>query len=203
MILHAIVTDPARAAWAAANGATVVQLRLKETSTEERVRIGARAREAVGGGATLVMNDDVAAAIALGIPVHLGQEDPGVERARRARIPFGRSAGGLGVALRAEAEGALYVGAGPVWETPSKPGAGGAIGLAGLAEICAALRIPVVAIGGVDASNAAACIEAGARGVAVIRAVSELPHLRSVLDAALAGVGRGREPVPGGSGSAA
>jgi thiamine-phosphate pyrophosphorylase len=185
VILHAIVTDPARAAWAAANGATVVQLRLKETTTAERIRVGAAALERIGGGAMVVMNDDVEAATALGITVHLGQEDPGVERARAAGIPWGRSTGTVDEARQAEAEGALYVGAGPVWETPSKPEAGPAIGLGGLAEICAAVGIPVVGIGGVDASNAAACIAAGARGVAVIRAVSELPHLRTVVDAAL------------------
>ncbi len=189
MILHAIVTDPVRAAWAAANGATVVQLRLKEMSTEERIRIGRDALERVAGGAMLVMNDDVEAAIALRIPVHLGQEDPGVEQAREAGIPFGRSAGAVGEARQAEAEGALYVGAGPVRETPSKLDAGVAIGLAGLAEICRGVSIPVVAIGGVDASNAAECVRAGAQGVAVIRAVSELPHLRTVLDAAFAKVG--------------
>jgi thiamine-phosphate pyrophosphorylase len=186
VILHALVTDPARAAWAAANGASVVQLRLKEATTAERIRAGAAAIRSMGGGAMLVMNDDVEAALALRIPVHLGQDDPGTERARHGGIPWGRSASTVEEARQAEAEGALYVGAGPVWETPSKLDAGAAIGLGGLAAICAGVSVPVVAIGGVDASNAAACIGAGARGVAVIRAVSELPHLRTVLDAALA-----------------
>jgi thiamine-phosphate pyrophosphorylase len=131
------------------------------------------------------MNDDVAAAAELGCAVHLGQGDRGVEAARRAGIAFGRSTGSVEEARRAEAEGALYVGAGAVWETPSKADAGPAIGLDGLGAICRAVRLPVIAIGGVDSTNTASCIAAGAAGVAVIRAVTELPLLRAVLDAAL------------------
>ena len=133
------------------------------------------------------MNDDVEAAAALDISVHLGQGDPGVERARQAGIAFGRSARTVEEAREAEAKGARYVGAGPVWTTPSKADAGPGIGLDGLAAICAAVSIPVIAIGGVDAGNATWCVAAGAGGVAVIRAVIELPHLRAVVDAARRG----------------
>jgi thiamine-phosphate diphosphorylase len=187
MILHAIVADAATAGWAARHGATVVQLRLKDAPTSERVRVGHEVVAAVGDLAMVVMNDDAAAAAALGIAVHLGQEDPGLELARLAGIPHGRSTASPEEARRAEAEGALYAGAGAVWETPSKADAGPAIGLEGLGAVCRAVRIPVVAIGGVDATNAAACIAAGAAGVAVIRAVQELPLLRSVVESALAG----------------
>ena len=62
---------------------------------------------------------------------------------------------------------------GPVWATPSKLDADPPIGLAGLRAICAAVAVPVVAIGGIDAANAGACIEAGAAGVAVIRAATD------------------------------
>ncbi len=195
MILHALVADAGSAAWAARNGATVVQLRLKGVSTAERVRVGRQAIAGVGGLALIVLNDDLEAAQALGVAVHLGLDDPGVEIARRAGIPFGRSAGSREEARAAEAEGALYIGAGPVWATPSKPDAGPAIGLDGLGAICHAVGIPVVAIGGVDLTNAAACIAAGAAGVAAIRAVAELPRLRAALDAALeaaGAAGRGR-----------
>jgi thiamine-phosphate pyrophosphorylase len=77
------------------------------------------------------------------------------------------------------------VGAGPVWATPSKPDADPAIGLEGLAEICRAVSIPVVAIGGVDVFNAADCIRAGAAGVAVVRAARDARALRAAIDAAL------------------
>ena len=191
MILHAIVADAGTAAWAARNGASVVQLRLKDVPTAQRVRVGRQVIAEVGELAMIVLNDDLEAAQALGVAVHLGQDDPGVERARRAGIPFGRSAGSPNQARTAEAEGALYIGAGPVWETPSKADAGPAIGLDGLSAICRAVGTPVVAIGGVDLTNAAACIAAGAAGVAVIRAVTELPHLRAALDAAVEEAGTG------------
>ena len=186
MILHALVADAAGAGWAARNGATVVQLRLKDVTTAERVRVGREVIAAAGDLALVVMNDDVAAAIALGCTVHLGQGDEGVAAARQAGIDFGRSAASVEEAREAEREGALYVGAGAVWETPSKTDTGPAIGLDGLGDVCRAVRLPVVAIGGVDSTNAAACIAAGAAGVAVIRAVGELPGLRAVLDTALA-----------------
>ena len=95
------------------------------------------------------------------------------------------SAAGPDEARAGEAQGAGYVGAGPVWATPSKPDADPAIGLDGLAEICRAVSVPVVAIGGIDASNAADCIRAGAAGVAVIRAAADAERLRAAIDAAL------------------
>ena len=164
----------------------MVQLRLKDVDTAERVRAGGEVLAGLGDPAMIVINDDVEAAARLGVSVHLGQEDPGVERARRMGVGFGRSASSVDEARRAEAEGAFYVGAGAVWETPSKSDAGPAIGLAGLAAICRSVDLPVIAVGGIDTSNAAACIEAGASGVAVIRAVRELPMLRTVLESTLA-----------------
>src|SRR6266511_98073 len=81
-------------------------------------------------------------------------------------------------------QGADYIGAGPVWETPSKLDAGSAIGLDGLAAICEAVRVPVVAIGGIDASTAGDCISAGAKGVAVVRASADARGVRAAVDAA-------------------
>ena len=73
---------------------------------------------------------------------------------------------------------------GPIWPTPSKDDAAEPLGLDELARICAAVTAPVVAIGGIDASNAADCIRAGAAGVAVIRAATD-PALRKAVDEAL------------------
>ena len=182
MKLHALVSDAATARSAVAAGATVVQLRLKGAPTEEVVALG---RELADLDAQLVVNDDVDAALTLGCGVHLGQTDLGVERAVAAGIPLGISARTRREAAVAEFSGATYIGAGPVWATPSKPDAADPIGLDGLREVCLAVTVPVVAIGGVDASNAGECIRAGASGVAVIRAVSELAALRGAVDAAL------------------
>jgi thiamine-phosphate pyrophosphorylase len=180
MKVHAIVADLDTARQAVAAGATVVQLRVK-APTAEVVERGRGIRELA---ATFVVNDDVEAAIALGADgVHLGQGDSGANAARAAGLLLGRSVSTLAQALAADAD---YLCAGPVWETPSKGDADPAIGLDGLREICAAVEIPVVAIGGIDASNAGECILAGAAGVAVIRAATD-PGLRRAVDAAVAG----------------
>jgi thiamine-phosphate pyrophosphorylase len=180
--LHVLVDELETARRAVSEGATVVQLRLKDVPTAEVVERGRPFREL---GATFVVNDDVEAALQLGADgVHLGRTDEGAERALSAGLTLGLSAAGVEEAVKAERRGAAYVGAGPVWATPSKPDADPAIGLAGLHAICEAVSIPVVAIGGVDASNAAACIGAGAAGVAVIRAAKDARALREAIDAA-------------------
>ena len=183
MRLHAIVEDLEAARAAVAGGATVVQLRRKGASTDELVEAGSPIRELP---VTFVVNDDVEAAIRLCADgVHLGREDRGAERALAAGLLVGLSAAAVAEAQAAERAGVTYVGAGPVWATPSKPDADPAIGLEGLREICAAVEIPVVAIGGVDASNAGDCIRAGAAGVAVIRAATGTAALHAEIDAAL------------------
>jgi thiamine-phosphate pyrophosphorylase len=179
MKVHAIVRDLEGARWAVTAGATVVQLRIK-VETEQIVRRGRGLREL---GVTFIVNDDVEAAVELHADgVHLGQADAGSERARRAGLMLGRSVSSIAQALETDAD---YLGAGPVWDSPSKEDADPAIGLSGLKAICEAVSLPVVAIGGIDATNAADCIRAGAAGVAVIRAASD-PALRQAVDEALA-----------------
>ena len=183
MRLHAIVEDLETAEVAVAGGATVVQLRRKDAGTDELVALGQPFRELP---ATFVVNDDVEAAVRLGADgVHLGREDPGAERALEDGLMLGLSAATVDQAIEAEHAEATYIGVGPVWATPSKPDADPPIGLDGLREICAAVGVPVVAIGGIDATNAADCIRAGAAGVAVIRAARDAAALRAEIDAAL------------------
>jgi thiamine-phosphate pyrophosphorylase len=174
--LHVLVEDFETARVAVAGGATVVQLRLKDASTDEVVERGRPFRAL---SATFVVNDDVEAALRLGADgVHLGRGDEGAERALENGLLLGLSAARLDEALDAEARGATYVGAGPIWPTPSKLDADPAIGLDGLREICAAVSIPVVAIGGIDAATAGECVKAGAAGVAVIRAARDAAAIR-------------------------
>jgi thiamine-phosphate pyrophosphorylase len=174
--LHVLVEDLDTARIAVEGGATVVQLRLKDVPTDELVERGRPFRELP---VTFVVNDDVEAAVRLAADgVHLGRRDEGAERALEAGLLLGLSAASVEEARDAEARGAGYVGAGPVWSTPSKTDADPPIGLDGLRAICAAISIPVVAIGGVDASNARACIEVGAAGVAVIRAARDAAAIR-------------------------
>ena len=182
MRLHAVVSDLETARAAVEGGATVVQLRVK-APTEQVVEAGRGFRELP---ATFVVNDDIDAAVELGADgVHLGREDEGAERALAAALLVGVSAASVAEARAGEVGGAAYVGAGPVWATPTKPDADPPIGLEGLAEICRAVSVPVIAIGGVDSSNAAACIQAGAAGVAVVRAATDAAALRAAIDAAL------------------
>jgi thiamine-phosphate pyrophosphorylase len=179
MRLHALVEDLDAARRAVEGSATVVQLRRKQASTEELVEAG---RGFGDLGVTFVVNDDVEAAVRLGADgVHLGQTDEGAERALEAGLLLGLSASTRREAAVAEFRGAGYIGAGPIWATPSKSDAAPAIGLDGLREICQSVSVPVVAIGGIDASNAADCIRAGATGVAVIRALAEIRELAAAL----------------------
>jgi thiamine-phosphate diphosphorylase len=176
--VHALVEDLETARRAIEAGATVVQLRVKAPTAEVVARgLGFR-----GLGATFVVNDDVAAALELGADgVHLGQSDDGAETARRRGLLLGRSATTFEEAVATEAD---YLGVGPIWETPSKEDGAPPLGLDELERICRAVSLPVIAIGGIDASNAAACIRAGVAGVAAIRAATD-PALRQAVDEAL------------------
>lgn len=179
MRVHALIEDLDGAKRAVAAGATVVQLRVKGVSTEELVL---RGRGVSSLGVTFVVNDDVDAAVALAADgVHLGQGDAGAEQARAAGLLLGRSVATVAEAAAADAD---YLGAGPVWATPSKLDAEAPIGLDGLHAICGAASVPVVAIGGIDAGNAGDCIAAGAEGVATIRAAAD-PRVRKAVDEAL------------------
>ena len=188
MRLHALVSDLDTAQAAVEGGATVLQLRLKDSPTQELVAEGLAFRHlAALHGVTFVVNDDCEAAVELGADgVHLGRNDSGAEAAIRAGLMLGTSAANVDEASEGEQLGASYIGAGPVWATPTKPDAAASIGLAGLAEICSAVSIPVVAIGGIDVSNAVDCLSTGAAGVAVVRAAADARSLRAVIDEALA-----------------
>jgi thiamine-phosphate pyrophosphorylase len=184
--LHALVDDLETARLAVEGGATVVQWRLKNVPRVEVVERGRSTRSLCARfGVTFVVNDDIEAALMLGADgVHLGRNDEGAGRAREQGLLLGLSATNLEEARAADGE-ADYIGAGPVWPTPSKADADPAIGLEGLRAICDATTVPVVAIGGIDATNAADCIRAGAVGVAVVRAARDAAAVRAAIDAAL------------------
>jgi thiamine-phosphate pyrophosphorylase len=184
--LHVLVDELETARIAVEGGATVVQWRLKDVPRVDVVERGRATRSLCARhGVPFVVNDDVEAALMLGADgVHLGRDDEGAKTARDHGLMLGLSAATLDEARSADGR-ADYIGAGPVWETPSKPDADPPIGLDGLRELCAAVSTPVVAIGGIDAANAADCIRAGAAGVAVIRAARDAAALRSAIDAAV------------------
>jgi thiamine-phosphate pyrophosphorylase len=186
MRLHALVSDLETARRAVEGGATVIQWRLKDVPRVDVVERGRATRSLCARhGVPFVVNDDLEAALMLGADgVHLGRDDEGAESAKDHGLMLGLSAANLAEARAAE-ERADYIGAGPIWATPSKPDADPPIGLDGLRELCAAVATPVVAIGGVDVSNAADCIRVGAAGVAVIRAATDAAALLRGIDATL------------------
>jgi thiamine-phosphate pyrophosphorylase len=93
---------------------------------------------------------------------------------------FGVSCHSLEAAQVAESFGANYIFFGPVFATPSKAAFGAPQGLDRLAEVCRAVAIPVIAIGGITLQNAASCIHAGAAGLAAIRLFQEA-HLPATI----------------------
>jgi thiamine-phosphate pyrophosphorylase len=192
----------AELAWlVAAGGATLVQLRDKHGSTRAMVEEARAIRENLAPmRVPLLINDRVDVALAAGADgVHVGQSDMAVADARRLLGPdaiIGLSIKTLRQAEEAPIELLNYVGIGGVYATTSKDNPDPPIGVAGLAQISEVFRrrgLPVCAIAGIDAGNAAATIGAGADGVAVISALSRAPsppdaarELRAVIDAALA-----------------
>lgn len=157
-------------------GAPAIQLRMKDGAARDMVEMAqALLAETRPAGALLFVNDRVDVAVIAGADgAHVGQDDLPVSAARRVSPPgflLGVSAESVELALQAEAEGADYVGVGPVYATGSKGDAGEPIGLGRIAEVSASVRIPVVGIGGIAVGNARAVVESGAAGVAVISAV--------------------------------
>jgi thiamine-phosphate pyrophosphorylase len=160
---------------AVAAGVNLVQLRDWSLSARELLDLGSALLDPVRAcGAALVVNDRIDVAMALSADgVHLGRGSLTVGQTRRLvgeQMLLGVSVHGEREAKEAEGEGADYLILGTVFETPSHPGRkGGGLGL--VTEVAAAVKIPVVAIGGIDAGNAGAVFAAGASGVAVIRAI--------------------------------
>lgn len=164
---------------ALSGGVDVVQLREKGVDARTRYRTGRRLRElTAGAGADLIVNDRVDLAAALDADgVHLGQSDLPVEVAREQlgeEAIVGCSASTVSEAQDAVAAGADYLGVGAVYGTRSKDVADAkdGIGPERVGEIARAVDVPVVGIGGIDPSNAAPVVEAGASAVAVISAIT-------------------------------
>ena len=161
---------------AVAGGVTCVQLREKACGTREFLEEARQVRTVLrGSGVPLIINDRVDIALAVGADgVHLGQQDMPIADARRlgpASWIIGVSAESVADAVRAEREGADYIGVSPVFATPTKTDTATPLGLEGLRKIRAAVRTPLVAIGGINLSNAQAVRQAGADGLAVVSAI--------------------------------
>ncbi len=181
------VLDPTRcqgrapatmAAAAARGGATLIQLRDKDTRTSRAIDTARAVLAALGPfDCPLLVNDRVDVALSVGAQgVHLGQDDMMPADARRLLGPraiIGATVHHAGEADRLDAHVVDYAGIGPVFATGSKADAEAPIGIDGLAALIARARqgrsgFPCCGIAGIDHANAAAVIAAGAAGVAVI-----------------------------------
>jgi len=213
-----VLVDPARAggrpldgiaAAAAKGGASLMQLRDKAGSTRALIAAARAIKQALASSRVpLLVNDRVDVALASGADgVHLGRDDMDCASARRLLGPRAI----IGATVRSEADvealtpGAIdYICIGGVFSTASKDNPDPPVGLAGFSKLARLTRarapgIPVGAIAGIDASNAAAVIRAGADGIAVVSAVvaAENPEraargLRALVDRAKAERGEGR-----------
>jgi thiamine-phosphate pyrophosphorylase len=160
---------------ACAGGCRWVSLREKDLPASEQIAL-ARSLSPVAQrfGARLTLHGDADLARAAGLEgVHLSAHGD----AAAARATLGPHAL-VGISIHSAGEAATlvpavvdYAVAGPAYLTASKPGYGPALGPAGLAAICRAAPVPVVAIGGIEPKNAAAAMAAGAAGVAVMGSV--------------------------------
>ena len=133
-----------------------------------------------------VVNDrpDIALLVEADI-LHLGQADLPIAEARTLvgpQMPIGRSTHSLAQALAAEAEGADYIGFGPIFKTPSKVKPDPEVGIDGLQEVLQRVSLPVVAIGGLDESNIAEVAKSKVTAVAVIRAILKAERPAEMVD---------------------
>ncbi len=121
-------------------------------------------------GATVTAHEDIASVVAAGAGgVHLpGGGDPAAARRRLPAGLIGVSAHTPEEAAAQLAAGADYVTLSPIFLSASKPDYGPAVGLAALAAAARLTTGPIIALGGIDEDNAAACLAAGARGIAVM-----------------------------------
>jgi len=162
-------------------GVEVVQYRNKNAETrpmyEEAVRLREICRDSI-----FLINDRVDIALATEADgVHLGQSDMPSLAARKLLGPeriIGVTVHNLAEALQAESIGADYLGVSPIFQTATKLDAGKPAGISLIEEIRARVRIPLIAIGGINHSNASEVVRAGADGLCAISCVVAKENVR-------------------------
>ena len=195
--LEAQETVGQKIATAAAAGVDWLQIREKDLSardcgllTRKALQLAARSPAGNARPTRVLVNDrlDVALSEHVG-GVHLGETSLPLPEAKRLvkaqaqRLDFliGISCHSLEAARSAGSGGADYLFFGPIFPTPSKAAFGAPHGLERLGEVCRAVSIPVLAIGGITLANASACLAAGASGIAAIRLFQEARDMTSLV----------------------
>jgi thiamine-phosphate pyrophosphorylase len=180
----------ARIAAAVAAGVDWIQIREKDLDGARLAELTRPVLAQVNPQCRILINDRLDVAYAVGAAgVHLGERSISVADARSfirqknnsQTFSIGASVHSLEAAQRAESDGADYVIFGPVFATPSKLSIGAPQGLERLEAICSAIKIPVLAIGGITVETALQCYARGAAGIAGIRIFQEQPKLESLV----------------------
>ncbi|MGA2814500.1 MAG: thiamine phosphate synthase [Candidatus Acidiferrum sp.] len=183
----------ANIAAAAASGVDWIQIREKDLHPGDCANLVCAALRACSGTLSKVLvNDRLDVALAArAAGVHLGERSLPVAEVRRllsvchqqppAEFLAGVSCHSLASAQSAAAGGAGYIFFGPIFPTPSKAAFGPAQGLRRLAEVCRAVEVPVLAIGGITLENARECRESGAAGIAAIRLFQNAAEISAVV----------------------
>jgi thiamine-phosphate pyrophosphorylase len=161
------------------SGASCLQVRCKHDEVRSVLSLTARILSvAAPSGIPVIINDRLDIALASGAQgVHLGEDDLPVRLARELGGPgmiVGASAASVEVARQAEADGADYIGVGPVFRSPTKPEAE-PVTPGTLAAIRRGISLPIVAIGGITEANLHVPLAEGADGIAVISALRQCP----------------------------
>ncbi|MEK0447358.1 MAG: thiamine phosphate synthase [Verrucomicrobiota bacterium] len=171
-----------------AGGVDALQLRAKGFAEEE---VEALAQRMVGlteaAGVPLILNDHPALVPSVGAQgAHVGQDDFSVEDARwragralagEVALPLiGKSTHSVEQAVAAAAEGADYLGFGPLFATPTKPGRP-AIGLESIAQVHALVSRPIFCIGGIKRENLETILNAGAKRVVIVSGILQAPDI--------------------------
>ncbi len=163
-----------KVALAVEGGVNMVQLREKDLPGGRLLNLALEIQQTIGDRALLTLNERLDVALLCDADgLHLGEEALSPTSARRITgdiLQIGRSIHNMRGALKAQEQGVDYLIAGSVFDTRSHPG-GRPMGLEFIKELAPMLQIPYLGIGGINTSNAASVIAAGASGVAVISAI--------------------------------
>ncbi len=192
--LYMVMTDPVTGYAVCAQAAVIcglryVQLRMKNLPRADILSAARRVREITRGTPTLfIVNDDVGIAKEVDADgVHLGQSDMPLDEARRLWTAPGKIFG-LSTHSEAQAEAAAalkpdYIGVGPVFPTPTKAIADPALGVERAGNIIKNSPLTCVALGGLDETNLAGVLKAGAVNFCAVRAIMQSPEPEKVIRA--------------------
>ncbi|AHF79982.1 thiamine phosphate synthase [Thermococcus paralvinellae] len=166
-------------------GATAIQMRIKNAPTGKMIRIGKELRKITKEYDALFFVDDrLDVALAVNADgVQLGPDDmpAAIARELAPNLIIGASVYSLEEALKAERDGADYLGAGSVFPTKTKKDVR-VLGLEGLRKVVESVKIPVVAIGGINHENVRKVLEIGVDGIAVISAIVGAPDVKKATE---------------------